>query len=169
MLIASLNEVGVFLDEAAQAEGLADEGEGARDSFAHIILAEGGRCFFVPSGIAFHVKFAERLQLCNLILQLRDAIDLLLLLRIGIEGPGADLLVKVLVLVHLFAKVPHGLSLGVEEKIVDLAEVELKRALLPLAFARLCRCCWLSHLLRQLYYNCALVSSGVFFQTLFNS
>ena len=147
MLIASLNEIGVFLDEAAQAEGLADEGEGARDSFAHISLAEGGRCFFVPSGIAFHVKFAERLQLCNLILQLRDASNLLLLLRIGLEGASADLLVKVLVLVHLFAKVPHGLSLGVEEKIVDLAEVELKRALLSLAFVRLCGCCCLSHVL----------------------
>lgn len=126
---------------------MADEGEGTRDSFAHVIFTDCGRCLLVPSGITFHVKFTQRLQLCNLILQLRDASNLLLLLRIGLEGTSADLLVKVLVLFHLFAEVPHGLSLGVEEKVVDLGEIELKRALLSLAFVRLCGCCCLGHIL----------------------
>ena len=47
----------------------------------------------------------------------------LLLIRLKFAFPLA--LLKLLVLVHLFAEVPESFSFGVKEEIIELAEVEL--------------------------------------------
>ena len=78
---------------------------------------------------------------------------MLLLLRVQLRFTLASALVKLLILVQLFAKVSEGLTLGVQEEVVKLAKVELKWLRLLLFVLLLSGCYLCAHIRFEIWLS----------------
>ena len=115
------------MHERGKLRGLADDVHSIRHSLIHVFLAHlrGSRRLIRIAGVALHVELAESLQVFDLGIKFRNALDLGLLLIICLKLALSHLLVKLHILVLLLAQVPEGLTLRVQEEIVELTEVKL--------------------------------------------
>ena len=137
MTLSALDERCVLLHENGQLGSFTDYRESVCDYFGDVFLT-GGRLhvgFLVVVGVAIHVKLADSVELVNFSLELRNTLDLRFLLRVWLNLTLLNLLFELSILLNFLTEVPEGLSLGVEEEIVQLGEVQLDCS--SLLFARL--------------------------------
>ena len=133
------------MHEESQLGSFTNKRESFDDCLGDVFLADGGLDggFLVVVRVAFHVKLADSVELVNFSLELRNTLDLSLLLRVSLNLALSNLLFELSILLHLLTDVPESLSLGVEEEIVELGEVQLDCS--SLLFTRLwllgCRLC----------------------------
>lgn len=115
------------MHEEGQLGSFTNKHESFGDRLGDVFLADGGLDvgFLVVVRVAFHVKLADSVELVNLSLERRNTLDLLLLLRVCLNLALPNLLFELSILLHLLTDVPESLSLGVEEEIVELGEVQL--------------------------------------------
>ena len=125
------------MHENGQLGSFTDYRESVCDCFGDVFLTDGRlhvSCLGVV-GVAIHVKLADSVELVNFSLELRNTLDLRFLLRVWLNLTLLNLLFELSILLNFLTEVPEGLSLGVEEEIVQLGEVQLDCS--SLLFARL--------------------------------
>lgn len=150
MTFSALDKGSVLLHQCSELGGLTEDAQRVADGLRDVFLADLGSGSFdsalrVVVGVTFHVELAESLEVFNLLLELRNTLDLRLLLVVWLNLTLSHLLVKISILVHLLAEVSEGLSLGVKELIFKLGEVELNCDSFLLFGLGLLGCCLCTH------------------------